>query len=79
MIFIEIQRKRLTKKKKSVQLRENSYLEDYYDLILQDKQDLAILYHSDVFYVRAALAERLGYVPSLLEVETAMKAVGWGE
>jgi hypothetical protein len=79
MIFIEIQRKRLTKKKKSVQLRENSYLEDYYDLILQDKQDLAILYHSDVFYVRAALAERLGYVPSLLEVDTAMKAIGWSD
>jgi hypothetical protein len=69
----------LTKKKKSVYLRENNYLEDYYQSVLDGKDDLIYLYHSDVFFVRAALAERLGYVPSLLEVETAMKAVGWGE
>jgi hypothetical protein len=69
----------LTKKKKSVYLREDRYLEDYYDAVLSDKQDLVYLYHSDVFYVRTALAERLGYVPTLLEVDAAMRAVGWSE
>jgi hypothetical protein len=69
----------LTKKKKSVYLRENSYLEDYYKLVLENSQDSAYLYHSDVFFVRAALAEKLGYVPSLREVEAAMKDAGWNE
>jgi len=69
----------LTHKKKSIYLRENSYLEDYYQAILDNKDQFVYLYHSDVFFVRAALATKLGYVPSLLECEAAMKAVGWRE
>lgn len=69
----------MTHKKKSIYLRENSYLEDYYQAILDNKDQFVYLYHSDVFFVRAALATKLGYVPSLLECEAAMKAVGWRE
>jgi hypothetical protein len=69
----------LTKKKKSVQLRENRYLEDYYAALLEGRQDKVFLYHSDVFYVRTALATRLGYVPSLLETDMAMRACGWDD
>jgi hypothetical protein len=69
----------LTKKKKSVQLRENFYLDDYYTAVLEGKQDKVYLYHSDVFFVRAALAERLGYVPTLLAVDEAMRSAGWSD
>lgn len=69
----------MTKKKKSVYLRENSYLEDYYSSVLEGREDKIYLYHSDVFFVRAALAEKLGYVPTLLEVDEAMRAVGWSD
>lgn len=65
--------------KKSIQLRETSYLEDYYRAVIEDKHQNVYLYHSDVFFVRAALAVRLGYLPTLLEVESAMKGSGWKE
>jgi len=48
----------LTMAKKSIQLRENYYLDDYYQAVLDGKQDLVYLYHSDVFYVRAALESK---------------------
>lgn len=63
--------------KKSIQLRENYYLEDYYQSVLEEKQDMVYLYHSDVFYVRAALEKRLGVKPMLKDTETAMKLMGW--
>jgi nitrogenase molybdenum-iron protein alpha/beta subunit len=63
--------------KKSIQLRENYYLEDYYQAVLEEKQDLVYLYHSDVFFVRAALEQRLGVKPTLKDTETAMKLMGW--
>jgi nitrogenase molybdenum-iron protein alpha/beta subunit len=69
----------LTDKKKSIQLRENSYLEDYYQAVLEDKQDMVYLYHSDVFFVRAALAARLGHEPTLADTEAAMRKSGWKE
>jgi hypothetical protein len=65
--------------KKSIQLRENYYLDDYYQAVLDGKQDLVYLYHSDVFYVRAALESKLGVLPSLKDTETAMKLMGWKE
>lgn len=37
------------------------------------------MFHSDVYYVRAALEKHTGYVFSLLSVEEAMKAEGWKE
>jgi hypothetical protein len=35
------------------------------------------LYHSDVYYCRAAIEKRSGFLFSLPEVEKAMKAEGW--
>lgn len=35
------------------------------------------LYHSDVYYVRAAIEKRSGFLFSLPEVEDAMKLEGW--
>lgn len=37
------------------------------------------LFHSDVYYVRAALEKHLGVVLPLGRVEAAMKAEGWRE
>lgn len=37
------------------------------------------LFHSDVYYVRAALEKRTGYVFPLDAVENAMRAEGWKE
>ena len=37
------------------------------------------LFHSDVYYVRAALEKKTGYVFPLDDVETAMRAEGWKE
>lgn len=65
--------------KKSIQLRENYYLEDYYQAVLEEKQDLVYLYHSDVFFVRAALEQKLGVKPTLADTEKAMKLMGWKE
>lgn len=38
---------------------------------------MVYLYHSDVFFVRAAIERRLGFLPTLLEVECVMKECGW--
>lgn len=35
------------------------------------------LYHSDVYYCRAAIEKRSGFLFSLPEVEDAMKLEGW--
>ena len=37
------------------------------------------LFHSDVYYVRAAMEKRTGYVFPLDKVEEAMRAEGWRE
>lgn len=37
------------------------------------------LFHSDVYYVRAAMEKRTGYVFPLPAVEDAMRAEGWKE
>jgi hypothetical protein len=37
------------------------------------------LFHSDVYYVRAALEKNSGYVFPLDDVEAAMRAEGWKE
>ena len=45
--------------------------------IAKDKIDSVSLYHSDVYYVRAALEKHTGFVIPLPRVEKAMKAEGW--
>ena len=37
------------------------------------------LFHSDVYYVRAAMEKHTGYVFPLDKVEEAMRAEGWKE
>ena len=37
------------------------------------------LFHSDVYYVRAALEKKTGFVFPLDRVEDAMRAEGWKE
>ena len=37
------------------------------------------LFHSDVYYVRAAMEKRTGYIFPLPAVEDAMRAEGWKE
>lgn len=47
--------------------------------IAKDKIDSVSLYHSDVYYVRAALEKHTGFVIPLPKVEKAMKAEGWNK
>jgi len=47
--------------------------------IAKDKIDSVSLYHSDVYYVRAALEKHTGFVIPLPRVEKAMKAEGWNK
>jgi hypothetical protein len=47
--------------------------------IAKDKMDSVSLYHSDVYYVRAALEKHLGFVFALQQVEKAMRAEGWSK
>lgn len=47
--------------------------------IAKDKMDSVPLYHSDVYYVRAALEKNTGFVIPLPQVEKAMKAEGWSK
>jgi hypothetical protein len=41
------------------------------------RTDRISLYHSDVYYVRAAMEKRCGFLFTLPEVEKAMRAEGW--
>lgn len=54
-----------------------SYLSQAYYALLNNKTDESAFFHSDVFYVRAALEKRTGLVFPLDEVEDAMIAEGW--
>jgi len=47
--------------------------------IAKDKIDSVSLFHSDVYYTRAALEKHTGYLFSLPQVEKAMKAEGWSK
>lgn len=56
-----------------------SVLNEAYLAIHKGFVDRIDMFHSDVYYVRAALEKHTGYVFSLLSVEEAMKAEGWKE
>ena len=47
--------------------------------IAKDKMDSVSLFHSDVYYVRAALEKHTGFVIPLPKVEKAMRAEGWNK
>jgi hypothetical protein len=59
----------LTLAKKSVKLYTDNVLDAFYDAIRTNTLDRLHIPHSDVFYVRAAVAH----------VEDAMRAEGWTE
>jgi len=56
-----------------------SVLADAFIYISYGFVDKMKLYHSDVYYVRAALEKHSGYYFSLKQVEDAMLAEGWRE
>lgn len=55
-----------------------SYYKVVMDAIAKDKESFK-MFHSDVYYVRAALEARTGWMFSLPSVEKAMKAEGWSK
>jgi tRNA A37 threonylcarbamoyladenosine biosynthesis protein TsaE len=54
-----------------------SVLSAAFSAMSSGRTDRVCLYHSDVYYVRAAMEKRCGFLFTLPEVEKAMKAEGW--
>lgn len=69
-------RQQLTKEGK-LNIPPHSYYSAAMTAIAKDKMDSVPIFHSDVYYVRAALEKHTGFVIPLPRVEKAMKAQGW--
>lgn len=67
------------KTRKKVQLRDRFVLEDFYTAVRNNRLDSIHVPHSDVFFVKAAMENRLGVEFKLVDVEAAMRAEGWNE
>lgn len=65
--------------RKKVQLRDKFVLEDFYTAVRNNRLDSIHVPHSDVFFVKAAMENRLGLEFKLVDVEAAMRAEGWNE
>ena len=65
--------------KKKIQLRDDYVLEDFYSAVRNNRLDSIHVPHSDVFFVKAAMENRLGIKFKLKDVEAAMRAEGWNE
>lgn len=65
--------------KKKVQLRDAYVLEDFYSAVRNNRLDSIHVPHSDVFFVKAAMENRLNMKFKLKDVEAAMRAEGWNE
>ena len=65
--------------RKKVQLRDRFVLEDFYAAVRNNRLDSIHVPHSDVFFVKAAMENRLGMEFKLVDVEAAMRAEGWNE
>lgn len=65
--------------RKKVQLRDKFVLEDFYTAVRNNRLDSIHVPHSDVFFVKAAMENRLGMEFKLVDVEAAMRAEGWNE
>jgi len=50
-----------------------------YKALANEKLNKIKLYHSEVYYCRAAIEKHSGFLFSLPDVEKAMKAEGWRE
>lgn len=70
------------KKSKTVKktlLRDEFVLEDFYSAIQAGRLDSTHVPHSDVFFVKAAMEDKLQIKFSLEDIERAMRAEGWSE
>ena len=65
--------------KKKVQLRDDYVLEDFYTAVRNNRLESIHVPHSDVFFVKAAMEDRLKMKFKLVDVEAAMRAEGWNE
>lgn len=65
--------------RKKVQLRDSYVLEDFYMAVRNNRLDSIHVPHSDVFFVKAAMENRLGMKFTLKDIEAAMRAEGWNE
>jgi hypothetical protein len=65
--------------KKKVQLRDDYVLEDFYTAVRNNRLESIHVPHSDVFFVKAAMEDRLKVKFKLVDVEAAMRAEGWNE
>ena len=65
--------------RKKVQLRDKFVLEDFYVAVRNNRLDSIHVPHSDVFFVKAAMENRLGMKFTLKDIEAAMRAEGWNE
>ena len=65
--------------RKKVQLRDKFVLEDFYMAVRNNRLDSIHVPHSDVFFVKAAMENRLGIEFTLKDIEAAMRAEGWNE
>jgi len=65
--------------KKKVQLRDDYVLEDFYTAVRNNRLESIHVPHSDVFFVKAAMEDRLKMKFKLVDVEAAMRAEGWSE
>ena len=65
--------------KKKIQLRDDYVLEDFYSAVRNNRLDSIHVPHSDVFFVKYAMENRLGMKFKLKDVEAAMRAEGWNE
>jgi len=63
--------------KKSVKLRTDNVLEEFYNHVLSGKLEELHIPHSDVFYVREAVQNHYGKPFTLEHVEWAMREEGW--
>jgi hypothetical protein len=70
--------KRNTSKK--TLLRDNYVLEDFYQAVQSGRLDSVHVPHSDVFFVKAAMEDKLPHMKFTLEdIERAMRLEGWSE
>ena len=70
------------KKSKTVKktlLRDEFVLEDFYSAVQAGRLDSTHVPHSDVFFVKAAMEDKLNIKFTLEDIERAMRAEGWSE
>jgi hypothetical protein len=65
---------------KKTLLRDNYVLEDFYQAVQSGRLDSVHVPHSDVFFVKAAMEDKLPHMKFTLEdIERAMRLEGWSE